>query len=217
VAVAAGDVELGPNARLAGRLRYVSTNALKRDPAAQVAGAVERGESPSGAAGVDARDVGAAFGLGTLLWSLGLALLAALLMLGLPGVTGRAVARARGSTLASVALGFALLASLPLLALLAAITIVGLPFALLVVLSYPALLMLGYACGLIAASDALLARLAPARANAPGWRIAALIVVALLLTLVGWVPLLGWLPGLLVLAAGLGALLRVLWSSRGER
>src|SRR5213075_3059679 len=43
VVARSGMVELGPNARIAGKLRYASGKELTRDPAAQVAGGVERG------------------------------------------------------------------------------------------------------------------------------------------------------------------------------
>jgi hypothetical protein len=212
VDIAAGDVELGPNARIAGRLRYASANELKRDAAAQVAGAIER----RGARAGDDDDNGAVFGIGAFLWTVGIALLAVLLVLGLPGLMARAVATVRQSTTLSVVLGFAALASLPLLALVSAITIVGLPFALLVVLAYPLLLMLGYACGLVALADSLLAGVKPQRAMRFGWRVLAVLVAALMLMVLGWVPILGWLLGLLVSTAGLGALLRILWGLRGE-
>lgn len=219
VDVAADDLELGPNARIAGRLRYASASELKRDAAARVDGGIERRASPAGEH-PRARERGgffAAFGFASLLWTIGIALVAVLLLIGLPGLTARTVERARSSVVVSVALGFAALASLPLLALVAAVTVIGLPFALLVVLAYPPLLMLGYACGLLALSDALLARLSTQRAGRFGWRVATLIVVALLATAIGWVPVAGWLFALLLLAAGLGALLRVLWGLRAER
>jgi hypothetical protein len=40
----AGALELGPQARIAGRLRYASNEEVKRDPAAQVGGGIERME-----------------------------------------------------------------------------------------------------------------------------------------------------------------------------
>lgn len=50
----AGSVQLGPGARIAGRLRYASREELKRDLAAQVAGGVERIDFTDGMASTNA-------------------------------------------------------------------------------------------------------------------------------------------------------------------
>ena len=92
----AGRLTLGPNARLAGKLSYRSGEDLVRDPAAQVAGTVERlpmpGRGGSTSAqrerswGEHARRSGPSW-----LWTLGLMAIAALLVGALP-VTSQRVA-----------------------------------------------------------------------------------------------------------------------------
>lgn len=211
VTATSGELTLGPNARIGGRLSYRSSEALRADPAAVVAGGIERLPLPT------ARDdghwdrdhpgpgPGVPGGIGAA-WTVGLMVLAGALLAALPGAlaaTSR-TARARGG--ASLLLGFALVVCVPVAALVLLVTIVGIPLALFGLALYLAALPLAYVVGAVGIGDCALARWQAARAAHRGWRFAAACLVLLVLALTGWVPFVGWVAGGLVLLLGLGAI-----------
>ncbi|MBA4178603.1 MAG: polymer-forming cytoskeletal protein [Leptothrix sp. (in: Bacteria)] len=212
VVAGGGEIELGPDARIAGKLRYRSGQPLRQDPAAQVAGGIERltplahreaAEKTKKAGRVAA--VGAAVMAG-MVWTLGLVLLAALLIVLMPG-TCAAVARSlRGRPGASLLLGFAVLVCVPVAAVLLLVTLVGAPLALVALAFYAALLVVAYVGAAIAVGDGLLQRWRPQAAGRPAPRVGAAALVLVLLSLLGLLPVLGALVGLAMLLAGLGAL-----------
>jgi hypothetical protein len=207
VVTASGQVELGPNARIAGKLRYRSAEDLKRDPAAQVAGGVERlplsvGQEPRwrshrrfliGGAGV--------------LWTLGIMVLATVLLVALPAFYDRVTQTLRTRPGMSVLSGFVLLVCAPLAALILLISIVGLPLGLITMALYFAALLVGYASGGIAVGNWALGRFRPDRSTRLGWRIGAAVLALLLIALLRWIPGVGPLAGFAALLAGLGAML----------
>ena len=212
VIATSGRIELGPNARIAGKLRYRSGEALTRDPAAQVSGGVEVLLPAFGANGErDARTPEPparawADGVGWV-WTAGMIVLAAALIALLPGFYARVARSLRERPGVSIALGFVLLICTPVAALIALVTLIGIPLGLLLIALYLALLPVGYVSAGIGLGDWGLRRASPARADAVGWRIAATALALVLLALAGWIPWLGWLIGLAALLAGLGALL----------
>lgn len=205
VDAASGHVELGPRARIAGKLRYRSAEDLKRDPAATVAGGIERlamsaGEGHRGDRHAGYRGVG-------LFWMLGLMLLAAVLLASLPrfydGVATTLQQRPGGSLLA----GFVLLVCVPAAALILLITIIGVPLGLLLIALYLAVLPVAYVSAGIVLGGLALRRYRSAQAGLIGWRIGAALLGVLLLGLLGWIPWIGAAIGFAALLAGLGALL----------
>lgn len=206
VEVGGGAVELGPNARIGGRMRYASREDLKRDPAAQVQGGVAR-LTLRAAWPVPSR-VQENFGRGVgWVWSVGLALMAALLVVAVPRIQASIGATLRGRWALSLLIGFIALVCIPAAAMIAIFTVVGVPLALGGMALYLALLLLGYVCAGIALGGWALQRLQPARAAQTGWRVAAAVLGMLAISLLGRLP---WLGGLVVLAAlllGVGALL----------
>ncbi len=98
VEAGSGSIELGPNARITGKLRYASRDELKGDPAAQVQGGVERFAPRANWPVPSNVQERAGRGAGWV-WSIGLMVIAAILVAALPGVyTGvAATVRARGS------------------------------------------------------------------------------------------------------------------------
>ncbi len=217
VTATSGELALGPNARIAGRLSYRSGDDLRADPAAEVAGGIERLALPPrhGNDRADGRwergeprhdrGFGPASGFGAA-WTIGLVVLAGVLLAVLPGVLAGTSRTARSRAGAGVLLGFALVVCVPVAVLVLLLTIVGIPVALAGLALYLAALPLAYVTGAIGVGDWVLARWQAGRAAHRGWRFAAASMVLLLLAVVGWVPFVGWLAGLLVLLLGLGAI-----------
>lgn len=208
VEAAAGELELGPQARIGGKLRYRSGAPLKQDAAAQVKGGVERLEMPVRHAAKRSH-APVAFGL----WSLGLMLLAAVLVASLPGPFGRVAETARARFGWSLLAGFIALVVIPVAALVLLITVIGIPLAGLTVLLYLALLLVGYVCAGIALGEMALKRWLAARAAQRAWRALAAALGVLVIALLTLVPWLGGLVAFLALIAGTGALLLSLRSA----
>jgi cytoskeletal protein CcmA (bactofilin family) len=202
VTATSGRIELGPQARIAGRLRYASRSEPVVDPAAQIAGGIER--MPVRMQTVRAETVqraGRAFGW---IWTAGLMVLAAVLVAALPGFYLRVADTAQRRLGFSALMGFIVLVCVPVAAVLAMVTVIGLPLGLLLLLLYLPLLLMGYVSAAIALGDGVLARW---QAAAPtGWRIVAAMLAVLVIGLAARLP---WIGGLFVLAAlliGVGAL-----------
>jgi len=212
VIASSGQITLGPAARIAGKLRYRSGQPLVQDPAAQVTGGVEVLAPRIGRGDDKARPDAALHEERThrwtgpvRLWTVGLMLLAALLVALLPGVSAGVARTWRARAGRSLLVGFALLVCVPVAVLLLAITIVGIPIALALLAAYLALLPLAYVASAIAIGDWALQRWQSQHLAQAGWRIGAACLALLALALLGWVPMLGWAIALLALLAGLGA------------
>jgi len=195
-------VELGPNARIAGKLRYASRSELKRDAAAQVTGGVEREPIEARPPGQAQRTVARAGGW---VWSLGLVLMAVVLVAALPAFSARVAATLHRRVGMSLLIGFVALVCIPVAAVLLLITVVGVPLALLALVLYFVLLLVGYAMTGIGIGDWLLGRYRAAHASRVGWRIAAAALAMLAIALLARVPWIGGLVSFVVLIAGLGA------------
>jgi hypothetical protein len=212
VLATSGQLELGPNARIAGKLRHHSGEPLQRDPSAQVAGGVEQlmptfgGDGERSRSDVPARHRSSAIAAGvSWAWTLGLIVLAAALVALLPGWTARMAASLRQRPAAAIGLGFVVLVCTPVAAVLCFVTLIGIPLGMLLLASYVALLPVAYVSAAIGLGDHGLARWQPQRAAVVGWRILAAAIVLVALALLAWIPMLGWLIGLAALLAGIGA------------
>lgn len=220
VVATAGHLSLGPNARLAGALRYRSKDELERDPAAQVAGAVERlalpgrGETRAQEHGWGREGDERSLGSGGF-WTLGLMVIAAVLVLALP-VSSRRVADALQAWPGwSLLWGFVALVCIPVATLILLITIVGIPLALLTLLLYGVLLLLGYVSSGVALGQWALSRLRPAASARTGWRAASAVVAVAALALLGRVPFVGGLIAFMAVLAGIGAIALMFWPRKG--
>jgi cytoskeletal protein CcmA (bactofilin family) len=202
VVASSGAVELGPSARIAGKLRYTSRSELKRDPAAQVTGGFERVPMAERSAGHRQRPLARAGGW---LWTAGLVLMAVVLVAALPAFTARVAGTLHTRVGMSLLIGFIALVCIPVAAILLVFTLIGIPFALLALLLYCALLMVGYAMTGIGIGDWLLGRYRVADAAQAGWRIGAAALAMLMIALLARVPWIGALVSFMVLIAGLGA------------
>lgn len=215
----AGTLRLGPNARIGGKLRYRSGAELASDPAAQVAGGIERqmlpGQDRAASASADrpAREVHrerARWSGPGWFWSLGLMVLAAVLVAALPGLSRRVAEAWRTRFGWSLLWGFIALVCIPAAVLILLISIIGIPIALLAALLYGALLIVGYAASGIALGLWGLARWRAEMQERTGWRIGSVVLAALALALLGSVPFVGGLVGLIAVIAGIGAIAQLL-------
>jgi cytoskeletal protein CcmA (bactofilin family) len=205
VRAATGSLELGPNARIAGKLRYRGPDDIRRHPDAQVAGGITQDtrERPSRKRRAE-RAHESSFPAGGWLWTLGLIGLAALLAAAFPAASRRLGGELREHTGLAFLVGFLVLVGIPVLALLLMITVIGLPLALVVVLLYFLLMIVGYAAIAVVLGDAALARFKAEAAPLVGWRVGAAMLAMLALALLGRIPFVGWLVVLAALLAGIG-------------
>jgi cytoskeletal protein CcmA (bactofilin family) len=206
VVATSGAVELGPNARIGGQLRYASRDEMTRDAAAQVQGGIERMQVEGGWPVPDQaeRSVGRSGGW---VWSIGLMLIAALLVAALPDFYARVAQTLRSRTAMSLLLGFVAMVCIPAAALILLFTIIGVPLALTTVALYLALLLVGYVSAGIGVGEWLLTRIKPDRASAKWWRIGAAVLGMLAISLLGRLPYVGGFAVLIALLLGLGALM----------
>lgn len=204
VEVSARSVELGPAARIGGKLRYRSAEPLARDAFAQVLGSVER-------LGMDVaaparEELGRGFRVGfAIFWAIGVMLLAAIVVATLPRLSAAVSETLRTRPGASAFLGFVVLVCTPVAVLILFATVIGIPLGLLLLLLYLMLLPLAWVGSAIGIGDRLLAWIAAANATRTRWRIVAAVLAIIALTLLWRVPWVGGIIALAVLLAGLGA------------
>jgi hypothetical protein len=198
--VAAGSLVLGPRARIAGKLVFRGGE-LKQDPAAQVAGGIERrmvgthhahGMDPAGRAALG------------WLWTVGLMVMAAIIAAALPGPTQRMAGELREHPWTAPLIGFISLTCIPIAAVLIMITIVGIPIGILALLGYAALLLVGYVWLSVVVGGLLLDRFRADVASRIAWRVGAAVIAMLVLALLARVPFLGGWVAFAALVVGVG-------------
>jgi cytoskeletal protein CcmA (bactofilin family) len=188
---ASGTARLLPSAEVTGDVGYGDERPLVSDDA-RVHGDVEKQGGP---------DLSGALPLigGFLFWlaiTLSLLVLGALLLLVAPRAADSLASRSRERIGPAIAIGITMLIALPVLAFVVAITILGLPLALLIGLS---LLPLG-AVAYLASAYALGRRILPPSRG----RMLAFLVGLAILRVAALIPILGLLVGLAALVFGLG-------------
>ena len=203
VRVSSGSLELGPNARIGGKLVHRGPEKIRRDPAAQVGGGIERGPSVRVGGGEKRRH---AMGIGGWLWSLGLIALAGFIAGVFPTGSRSMGERLRNDPGIGLLLGFIALVCIPIAAVILMVTIIGIPLALAVLLLYFLMLIVGYAAVGVMLGDTALARLRSQDAARAGWRVGAAMAAMLALALLSRIPFVGGLVTFVVLLAGLGAI-----------
>jgi hypothetical protein len=199
-------IEIGPEAKIGGKLIYYSPQLAKIEPTAVIAGGVTRVQTDSagGRLGPLAR---VAAWVALLLLVLSLLVVGAIMILAFPQFSARAAHTARSDPWKSLALGFALLLCLPAAAILFMVSVIGAPLGVALLLFYPVMLLLGFVTGALSLGDRTAAWVARRRAVPvkPGWRYAALAISLLVLLLIGKIPVVGCVVAFLVLLFGLGA------------
>ena len=212
VEVRAGELTLGPNARIAGNLRYASREDIQRDPAAQVLGQIERIEIEGGWPMPEDMERGMGRG-GGWIWTAGLLVLAGLMMWAMPRFFGKVATTWQVRFPMSLLLGFVLLVCIPAAAVLFLVTIIGVPVGLMSMALYPVLLLLGYVCSGIGIGQWGVARLSPDFSRGTVGQVAAAVAGVLAIGLLARVPWLGGAVMLVALLAGLGAFAIQAWKS----
>jgi cytoskeletal protein CcmA (bactofilin family) len=204
--IAARTVELGPDAKIYGKLIYRSPHAAKIDPAAVIAGGVTHVELAWPREEVDSLARIATW-VSVILLMLSLLVVGAIMILAFPDFSASAALTVRSDPWRSLALGFALLLCIPVGAILFMVTIVGIPLGMLLLFFYPVMLLLGYLTGALFLADRVAGWLATRRGVIvkPAWRYVALAVALLVLLLACKIPYAGGVIAFLVLLLGLGA------------
>jgi cytoskeletal protein CcmA (bactofilin family) len=204
--VTARSIEIGPDAKIHGKLLYRSPQQAKIDPAASIAGGVTREELawPRQEADSIAR---IATWISVGLIALSLLVVGAIMLLAFPDFSAAAALTVRSDAWKSLGLGFALLLCVPVGAILLMITVVGMPLGLLLLFFYPVMLLLGYLTGALFLGDRMAGWMAKRRGVVvkPGWRYVALALVLVALLVVGKIPFAGVVVLFLILLCGLGA------------
>jgi hypothetical protein len=215
VEVGAGEVELGPDARIEGKLRYESGDEIERDPTAQVRGGVERFEREERWPAWQPTSYNRGAGHGWL-WSFGLLAIAAILAAALPYFYLGVAQTARTRWPLSLLIGFVVVVCVPVVAVLAIVTLIGIPLALALIALYFVLLLAGYVSAGIALGELALQHWGTARAASTGWRIGTAVLAVLVLSLAGRTPFVGSLITLAAVLMGIGALLLQLQPAAGS-
>ncbi len=197
--VAGGALDLGPNARIAGSLRFHGGE-LNRDPAAQVMGAVEH---ESGRRHRPDSGPWHRYSSGWA-WTPGLMVLAAIIAAALPGPARRMTSELREHPWMAPLIGFIALTGIPIAALIVMITIIGIPIGLLALLGYFALLLVGYVSLSVVVAGLLLDRYQPRHAADLAWRAVAAMSAVLALGIVIRLPFVGGWIGFIALMVGVG-------------
>jgi len=198
-----GRLTLGPNARIGGKVHYATHGELTQNPAAVVKGGVERVDFETAWPRAHKQPQHSGFGW---VWVVGLMVLAAVLIGVAPSLTATASDVLKRRPWFALLVGFIVLVCVPIAGIILLATVIGIPLALLVLLAYPILLLLGYELTAIGIGDWAMQRFAADRARSWVWRALAAAVVVLLIALLARVPFLGGIVAFLTLLFGLGAL-----------
>lgn len=206
---AAGEtIRIGPDARITGRISYRSRDDIEIDPAAQVGGVVA--ESRHDREWLRKLGRGATI-VGGITVSLGMVLLGAILILGMPRFSREAAATIRRKPWQSIGLGCVMLIAVPFAIVILMITLVGIPLALLLAFGYVAVLLLGFLVAAIFLGDQALERLDAAKLGSVWWRALFLLLALVAIAIVKQVPVIGDLAWWLLFLAGLGAFTMRTW------
>jgi len=197
VSVGAETVVLGPNARVAGDFQY-DAETLTRDPEATVEGSVVRDGTRGSASGGAGNVLGSA--LGAVYELLANLLFGALLLFAFPDFSASVASRVGAAPLRTGGAGLLTLVGAPIVLLLVAVTLIGLPLAVVGAVAFAGLVWAGLVYGQYAVGVRALA--AVGREH----RWLALVVGVGGFTVLGAVPVLGGLLELGALLLGLGAL-----------
>jgi cytoskeletal protein CcmA (bactofilin family) len=206
IAVVARSLTVGPNARIQGRLTYRTTTPPDIDANAEIVGGIKQSdvEIPRPALGRWGRVAG---WIGALVFTGGVFVLGALLIVTAPKATAVAVERIRARPLASLGLGLAIVGLSPAVALLLLVTIIGIPLGMALLSLWPVAILLGFLIGVLFVGDSVALLFARTQGAAPsGVRVICLAVAfAGVFVSIRW-PLFGWLLILLLTLGGTGAL-----------
>lgn len=211
----ATDIELGPNAKITGALRYTSPHEMKQAEGSVIGGALSRGEPTQrmGEHGGDnaSREWHRHMEFSGPIWLAGapafIALLAcaAVFLLVFPDFSAKAADTVKTSPWLALALGFAALLGIPTIAGLLFITLLGIPLGIAVLALFPALLLMGYVVGILFISRRAQEAMRMESPGSYGVSIGFFSLVLVLVMLTGTLPFVGALVMVLITIMGLGA------------
>lgn len=202
VTVRSGELAVGPDAIIEGRLIYRGDREARVSPSAQVRGGVASVASSDD----ERRFAKRVFRWFSVAWLIGWVLVGIVLLALLPGATRAVTDTVRARPGASLLVGLALIIALPILIVIVAITIIGLPLALLLAALYVVLLPLGYLAAVAALGDWLAPRLRRAKPVTTLVRLGAFVLALTAVYLVTRVPVLGGVLICALILVGMGAL-----------
>ena len=214
--IRSGELHIAPGTRIDGKLVYRGPDAPVVPEGATIAGGVEFHETQAHRwADRDTHVVvDAGRTVGSLLWFVGVFVVAALFTAVFPGFSTQAATLIGRDPWTSLGIGLAVLVCMPFVAVVLLITIIGIPLALLLVPVYLVLMFLGWVTAALFLGQKLLEFARRGQPVGTGGRLLALLVALLALWLLRQVPYAGPLIGLVALAAGIGALVWQLWTRR---
>lgn len=194
--VGSDELTVGPDAVVGGDLRY-SADDPRIAEGAQIDGRIERVEDP-----VDVPVFPVVPGWVSTVYEFVVNLVVGAILLALlPAFSGRVADRFAERPLASGGVGLLVLVGVPVVLVLFAITIVGIPIAIIGALAYALALWLGYVYGAFGLGSWLVSL------GDEDWgRWVALVLGLVVVAVVGLVPVLGGIVEFVVLLVGLGAL-----------
>lgn len=204
----ADTIELGPNARIGGTLRYRSRTELRKADGATIGATVLRKRERAGD-GNDvvvrhrSLDLPGPWRLGSLAVLLSLLVSAAVFLALVPRYAAQAADRLVEGPLGAVAMGVVAVVMVPVVAVLLCITLLGIPLGLLLLAVYPLFLLVGFFVGVLAIARRLAFALHKPQggfAGSFGWFVLALVLALL----IGSVPGLGKLAIALLVLGGSG-------------
>lgn len=208
VSVRADTVELGPDARIGGTLRYSARSELRKDEGAVVGSIVHQ---RAGRQGDDAVVVSRTFDtpgpwrVGGLVMLLSLLACGAAFLFLVPRYGAQAADRLADGPLGALTLGIVAALAVPIVAVLLCITVLGIPLGVLLLLAYPVLLLGGFLVAVLAIARWLATLLRKPQpvgfARSFGWFVPALVLV----TLASLLPAVGGLAMVLLTLGGTGA------------
>jgi hypothetical protein len=214
--VRSGELSIAPGTRIDGKLVYSGPKAPIVPEGASIAGGVgfreTRGHRWADRDTHVVLDAGRA--VGSLLWFIGVFVVAALFTAIFPTFSTQAATLIGREPWVSLGLGLAVLVCMPFLAVVLLITIIGIPLALLLLPAYLLLMFLGWVTAALFLGQKLHELVRRGQPAGLGGRILALLIALLALWLLRRVPYAGPLIGLAALSAGIGALVWQLWTRR---
>lgn len=206
-------IALGPNAAIGGEFRY-DAGSFSQDPAATVAGGVVQDSEVGERVGDPVADLRVPTWLGVVYNLLANLLLGAILLAVFPSFSAGVASRVADSTAVSAGVGLLALIAVPVVLVLFAVTIIGIPITLLGAVGFAALIWTGAVYGQYAVGAWVVGF--TDRQN----RWLALVVGLVGFAVLGSIPVLGGVLELIALLLGLGALtlgFRDVYRTRGSK
>ncbi len=199
VEVHAGTLRIGPNAEIGGNLRYrVPQEAVHIDPSARILGTVTALPVPQGRGG---------WFIFKILWTIGFLIAGAVVASLIPRFVMAAATLVRTRPVRSGLMGMVWIIVVPIVVAILAVTVIGLPLALLTAAIYAALLYLGRGVIAVWLGQRILgARMSMGteRRNA----VMSFLVGGLILVILGFIPFIGSFLIAIATVLGVGAILQ---------